>query len=135
MRLFFYGPSNPAERSRIEERLKADKLVKATELKRTKREAEAQRTVMGLKAGGTTHGMGTAGADEPELSLEDILKKSSSVEFRNGTDAIKTFSMDEKYLSEMPTCEQPDGLSAILLPYQLQVCSYDSWACSSLTWN
>lgn len=77
--------------------------------------------MMGLKSGGTTYGVGTDGPEEPEISLEDILKKSQSVEFRHGADAIKTFAMDEKYLSNMPSCDQPAALRATLLPYQLQV--------------
>jgi SWI/SNF-related matrix-associated actin-dependent regulator of chromatin subfamily A3 len=122
VKLFFYGASDPRERTRIEQGLKNDKLVKATEMKRLKKESENQRTIMGLKAGGSTYGMGLAGTNEPEIQLEDILKKSESIEFRNGTDAIKTFALDEQYLSRMPTCEQPAALKTNLLPYQLQVC-------------
>ncbi|KJK80181.1 hypothetical protein H634G_04420 [Metarhizium anisopliae BRIP 53293] len=118
--LSFYGPSNPLERTRIENSLKGDKLVKATQLNKTRKESEAQRAVMGLKAGGTTHGMGSAGPKEPEISLEDILKKSQSVEFRDGIDALKTFATDEEYLRNMPSCDQPAALKATLLPYQLQ---------------
>ncbi|KAK2606109.1 hypothetical protein QQS21_003504 [Conoideocrella luteorostrata] len=120
VRLAFYGPSNPNERARIEAGLKSDKLITATELKRTRNEAEARRRVLGLKAGGSTHGFGTVAIEEPEISLEDILKHSESVEFRNEADAIKTFAMDEQYLSQLPSCEQPTGLKATLLPYQLQ---------------
>ncbi|EFY99008.2 SNF2 family domain-containing protein [Metarhizium robertsii ARSEF 23] len=118
--LSFYGPSNPLERTRIENSLKGDKLVKATQLNKTRKESEAQRAVMGLKAGGTTHGMGSASPKEPEISLEDILKKSQSVEFRDGIDALKTFATDEEYLRNMPSCDQPAALKATLLPYQLQ---------------
>ncbi|KAF5123775.1 Helicase-like transcription factor [Metarhizium anisopliae] len=118
--LSFYGPSNPLERTRIENSLKGDKLVRATQLNKTRKESEAQRTVMGLKAGGTTHGMGSASPKEPEISLEDILKKSQSVEFRDGIDALKTFATDEEYLRNMPSCDQPAALKATLLPYQLQ---------------
>ncbi|KID70884.1 DNA repair and recombination protein RAD5B, partial [Metarhizium hybridum] len=118
--LSFYGPSDPLERTRIENSLKGDKLVKATQLNKTRKESEAQRAVMGLKAGGTTHGMGSAGPKEPEISLEDILKKSQSVEFRDGIDALKTFATDEEYLRNMPSCDQPAALKATLLPYQLQ---------------
>lgn len=77
---------------------------------------------MGLKAGGATYGMGASAIEEPEISLEDILKYSEFVGFKNGTDAIKTFSMDEKSLSEMPMSAQPAALRSTLLPYQLQVC-------------
>ncbi|KHN98198.1 SNF2-related protein [Metarhizium album ARSEF 1941] len=118
--LFFYGPINPTERARVEKRLKDDKLVKATQLNKTRREAEAQRVVMGLKGGGTDYRMGSTNPEEPEISLEDILKKSQAVDFRNGADAIKTFTVDEEYLSKMPSCGQPAALQATLLPYQLQ---------------
>ncbi|KAG6009396.1 hypothetical protein E4U54_008571 [Claviceps lovelessii] len=120
IRLAFYGPSNQRDRARIEQKLKADKLIKATELTHTRKEAEARRTMMGLTAGRSTHGFGTDGIHEPEVSLEDIMKKSQSVELGSGADAIKPFAMDEKYLSEMPSCEQPAALKATLLPYQLQ---------------
>lgn len=99
--------------------------MKATQLNKTRKESEAQRAVMGLKAGGTTHGMGSAGPKEPEISLEDILKKSQSVEFRDGIDALKTFATDEEYLRNMPSCDQPAALKATLLPYQLQVSWHD----------
>lgn len=124
IRLAFYGPSNQRDRARIEQKLKADKLIKATELTHTRKEAEARRTMMGLTAGRSTHGFGTDGIHEPEVSLEDIMKKSQSVELGSGADAIKPFAMDEKYLSEMPSCEQPAALKATLLPYQLQVCVF-----------
>ncbi|KAG6007531.1 hypothetical protein E4U21_005832 [Claviceps maximensis] len=120
IRLAFYGPSSQIDRARIEQKLKADKLIKATELTRTRKEAEAHRTMLGLKAGRSTHGFGTIGDHEPEVSLEDILKKSESVELRDGADAVRPFAMDEKYLSQMPSCEQPEALRATLLPYQLQ---------------
>ncbi|QUC22554.1 uncharacterized protein UV8b_06795 [Ustilaginoidea virens] len=120
VRLYFYGPSDSSDRSRIENKLKSDKLVKSTELKRTRREAETRRAALGLKAGGLTYGLGTNGYEDPEISLEDILKHSQSVEFRNGKDVIKTLAMDELYLSQMPYCEQPSALKATLLPYQLQ---------------
>ncbi|KAG5983371.1 hypothetical protein E4U55_000109 [Claviceps digitariae] len=120
IKLAFYGPSSQIDRGRIEHQLKADKLIKATELTRTRKEAEARRALMGLTAGRSMHGFGAPDNHEPEVSLEDIMKNSQSVELRNGTDAIKTFAMDEKYLSEMPSCEQPAALKATLLPYQLQ---------------
>ncbi|KAG5928060.1 hypothetical protein E4U42_001335 [Claviceps africana] len=120
IKLAFYGPSNQTDRARIEHKLKADKLIKATELARTRKDAESGRTMMGLKAGRSMHGFGTAGIQEPEISLEDLLKQSQSVEVRSEADAIKPFAMDEKYLSEMPSCEQPSALKATLLPYQLQ---------------
>ncbi|TWU76455.1 hypothetical protein ED733_007127 [Metarhizium rileyi] len=118
--LYLYGPSNPTERRRIEKKLREDKLLKAAQLNKTRKESEAQRATMGLKAGRTTYGMGSTGFDEPEISLEEILKKAQPVEFRNGADAIRTFAMDEEYLSKMPSSDQPTALRATLLPYQLQ---------------
>lgn len=116
-----FGPSHPAERDRIEAALKRDKLVKAGELKRTRKEAEAARKIMGLKGGGTTHGLATEVETASELSWADILNNSEVVELRKGADAIKTFAMDEAYLSKMPYFEQPMQLASTLLPYQLQV--------------
>ncbi|KAG6248389.1 hypothetical protein E4U23_002999 [Claviceps purpurea] len=120
VKLALFGPSSSIDRARIEKSLKTDKIVTATELKRTRIEAESKRTTMGLKAGRTTHGFGSAGPQEPEVSLEDILKDSESIDLRGEGDAIKPFAMDEKYLSEMPMAEQPTAVKATLLPYQLQ---------------
>ncbi|KJZ68694.1 hypothetical protein HIM_11908 [Hirsutella minnesotensis 3608] len=58
IRLFFYGPSQPTERGRIEKALKADKFVKATQLEQTRKEAEALRVALDLKGGRSTHGNG-----------------------------------------------------------------------------
>lgn len=124
VKLALFGPSSSIDRARIEKSLKTDKIVTATELKRTRIEAESKRTTMGLKAGRTTHGFGSAGPHEPEVSLEDILKDSESIDLRGEGDAIKPFAMDEKYLSEMPMAEQPTAVKATLLPYQLQVCFF-----------
>lgn len=123
IRLQFFGPSNPAERDRVEKALKADKLVKATQLKQTKKEAEALRIATGLKGGGSTHGVGGEPilADQVDLTLEDLMKKSDASQFRNGEDAIKTLAIGEDDLSKMPFAEQPAQLAATLLPYQLQV--------------
>ncbi|KAG5959526.1 hypothetical protein E4U58_004958 [Claviceps cyperi] len=120
VKLALFGPSSSIDRARIEKSLKIDKIVTATELKRTRIEAESKRTTMGSTAGRTTHGFGSAGPHEPEVSLEDILKDSESIDLRGEGDAIKPFAMDEKYLSEMPMAEQPIAVKATLLPYQLQ---------------
>ncbi|KAL6807880.1 SNF2 family N-terminal domain-containing protein [Trichoderma sp. SZMC 28013] len=119
IRLSFYGPSDPAERTRIEGALKADKFVKATQLKKTRKEAEARRVVLGLSQSISTAGIDTSQA-VPEVSLEEILQSSDAIEFRKGGDAIKTLAMGEDELSKMPQAEQPDQLKSTLLPYQLQ---------------
>ena len=123
IRLQFFGPSNPTERDRVEKALKADKLVKATQLKQTKKEAEALRIAMGLKSGTSTHGVGgePSFSAQVELTLEDLMKKSDASQFRNGEDAIKTLAIGEDDLSNMPSAKQPAQLTATLLPYQLQV--------------
>ncbi|PNP38714.1 hypothetical protein TGAMA5MH_09440 [Trichoderma gamsii] len=121
IRLSFYGPSNPEERTRIENALKADKFVKATQLKQTRKAAEARRVVLGLHQSISTAGFESDKQQGvPELSLEEILKSSDAVEFRKGGDAIKALAMGEEELSKMPQAEQPKQLKSTLLPYQLQ---------------
>ncbi|EHK22130.1 uncharacterized protein TRIVIDRAFT_28957 [Trichoderma virens Gv29-8] len=120
IRLSFYGPSDPAERTRIEAALKADKFVKATQLKQTRKDAESRRVVLGLSQRISTAGFGDSGREVPEISLEEILQSSDAVEFRKGGDAIKTLAMGEEELSKMPQAEQPSQLKSTLLPYQLQ---------------
>ncbi|KAF4954064.1 hypothetical protein FSARC_12231 [Fusarium sarcochroum] len=123
VKLFFYGPSDPGERARIEESLKRDKLVKATELKNTKKEAEARRqAAMGLTNGGSTQGLGSEllVPQKPEVTMENVLQKSEAVEMRKGGDAIKSLAIAEDELEKLPMAEQPEQLKAQLLPYQLQ---------------
>jgi SWI/SNF-related matrix-associated actin-dependent regulator of chromatin subfamily A3 len=125
IRLFLYGPSDPALRASLETRLKEDRLIKATELKRTKAEADRQRARLGLKSGSSTAGLGSsARGAQPEVRMEDLLKDSNAVDFRMADgDAIKNLAMNEDQLSQMPLAAQPDALQAKLLPYQLQVIS------------
>ncbi|KAH6895397.1 SNF2 family N-terminal domain-containing protein [Thelonectria olida] len=120
VRIFFYGPSDPAERSRIETLLKKDKLVKATELNNTRKDAEARRALMGLKSGGPGNNIGPGEVAEPEVSLETLLQNSESVEMRKGGDAIKDLAIGEEQLEQMPKADQPSQLKSQLLPYQLQ---------------
>lgn len=122
--LFFFGSSDPDERKRLEKMLKEDKLVKATELKNTRQDAEAMRKLTGLRNGGSTVGLGSEGSVELEpetISLESILKSSESIDLRKDGDAIKSLAISEKDLEDMPMAEQPDRLESTLLPYQLQV--------------
>ncbi|KAJ6444437.1 SNF2 family domain-containing protein [Purpureocillium lavendulum] len=122
IRVYFFGPSDPAARARVEKALKADKLMKATQLNQTRKEAEARRLAMGLKAGSSTQGLGgeQSGTDQTELTLEDLMKSSDATQFRQGGDAIETLAIDEEHLSKMPMASQPKELKATLLPYQLQ---------------
>ncbi|KAF4342905.1 helicase-like transcription factor [Fusarium beomiforme] len=123
IKLFFYGPGDPQERSRIEDALKKDRLVKATELKNTRKEAEARRkAAMGLVNGSSTHGVGQdlLVPQKPEITMDNVLEKSEAVEMRKGGDAIKSLAIGEDELEKLPMAEQPEQLKAQLLPYQLQ---------------
>ena len=121
VRLSFYGPSDPATRAQLEQRLKADKLLKATQLKQTKKanelQRELQRSAMGLKSNRSVAGLGQS---EPEISLEDLVQASQAINFRHGEDIAKTLAMSEEQLSNMPKAVQPEALKSQLLPYQLQ---------------
>jgi SWI/SNF-related matrix-associated actin-dependent regulator of chromatin subfamily A3 len=120
VRIFIYGTSDRASRLELEERLKKDKLVKATQLKTTRAEIDAQRA-MGLKSGRSSAGFGTTNVEpEPQISLEQLTQASQAVHVRTGDDFVNRIAMDEGVLSKMPMAEQPQGLSATLLPYQLQ---------------
>ncbi|KAF7558403.1 hypothetical protein G7046_g5754 [Stylonectria norvegica] len=122
IRLFFFGPSNAEQRAALEASLKKDKLVKATELKNTRKDAEAQRAMMGLRNGGSTVGLGSEPTIEPvpEVSLEMLLQTSEIVDLRQGGDVIKNLAVGEDQLEKMPYATQPPELQAQLLPYQLQ---------------
>lgn len=120
IRIYIYGTSDRLRRLDLENRLKRDKLVKATQLKqtRTENELQRQRPTMGLKSGMTTAGLASS---QPELEeLEQLTQQSQAVQVRTGHDLIKTMAMDEEKLSQMPMAKQPDSLRSMLLPYQLQ---------------
>ncbi|KAJ2906315.1 hypothetical protein MKZ38_002031 [Zalerion maritima] len=140
IRLYLHGPIDPAERRQVETKLKADKLVKATELNQTRKQAElhrkldqernklglgsleqetSSRSEMGLKSQGTTVGIQRPN-DEPQVSLEELHKLSQAVNFRHGSGDIVQGAMDEDALSKLPMAEQPASLKAQMLPYQLQ---------------
>lgn len=135
MRLFFYGPSDLAQRLPLEERLKKDKLIKATQLKQTRKDAENRRTITKLRNGGTTVGLGVSGEPEtgPEdTSMDQLLEKSQVLtDIREG-DAIKTLSLGQAELEAMPKAQQPHQLKSALLPYQLQVSPYMFLSASQL---
>ncbi|KAK3687472.1 helicase-like protein [Podospora appendiculata] len=118
IRIFMYGTGAPLARARLEERLKKDKLVKATELKQTRKDSELQRKAMGLKSSRAIAGLPADG--EPEVSLEQLTQVSQAVDFRSVGDLAQTLAMGEDQLSQMPATKQPEQLHAQLLPYQLQ---------------
>lgn len=125
IRIYIYGTGEHVARLQLEERLKTDRLLKATQLKQTRTAAELQRQrrEMGLKSGRSSAGLGSNGYAEPEpqLSLEQLTQVSQAVQFRTSDDIAKTIAMDEETLSKMPMAAQPPALQATLLPYQLQV--------------
>ncbi|KAH8912067.1 RAD5-like protein [Coniochaeta sp. PMI_546] len=124
IRIYIYGTADHASRLQLEERLKSDKLLKATQLKqtRTANDLQRQRQEMGLKSGRSSAGLGSNGyaALESQVSLEQLTQASQAVQFRTGDDIAKTISMDEDTLALMPRAQQPQALKATLLPYQLQ---------------
>ncbi|KAI6783378.1 uncharacterized protein J7T54_004405 [Emericellopsis cladophorae] len=126
VKLSFYGPSDATQRATIEANLKKDNLVKATQLKQTKKDAEARRRIQDLRNGGSTAGVGEAVVieDEPTVTLESLLSNSEAVNFRADKDAIKTLALSEQQLAQMPQAAQPPQLSATLLPYQLQALAW-----------
>lgn len=117
IRLILYGTADPGSRAQLEQRLKADKILKATQLKQTRpKPPETQRKAMGLKSSQT----GVGAPAEPEMTLEQLAQTSQVVHFRSGDDNLKTLAMDEDALSKLPLAEQPEALKSKLLPYQLQ---------------
>ena len=121
IKLSFFGPSDARARIQLEHALKTDKLLKATELKQTKAEAETRRKILGLKSGKASYGLGGQGEEE-QPSLNDILQGSEAVDLRSSGDGLKSLAMTEEMLSKLPMAKQPESLKAQLLPYQLQVC-------------
>ncbi|KAL1860404.1 hypothetical protein VTK73DRAFT_7359 [Phialemonium thermophilum] len=114
VRLYLYGTSNPLGRMDLEARLKKDKLLKATDMKKTREENAARRTAMSLTGSQTSYGLAA------EASFEDLTRASQAVELRPATDIVQALAMSEDQLSRMPMAAQPTSLRARLLPYQLQ---------------
>ncbi|KAI1346448.1 SNF2 family N-terminal domain-containing protein [Xylaria sp. FL0043] len=121
IRIYLYGTSDPARRLELEAKLKADKLVKATELKNTRKEAEARRALSAVakdpENGAPALGLGTSDYSQPEQA---VLEESEAMDFRAGPGALDVLNMDEATLSAMPHATQPDTIKSNLLPHQLQ---------------
>lgn len=120
IRIFIYGTADVHVRPELEERLKTDRLLKATQLKQTRKENDQKRKAMGLKSGRGTAGLPSSEPEVPEVSLEQLAQTSQAVNFRAGGDIVQTLAMGEDQLSSMPEAEQPATLRATLLPHQLQ---------------
>ena len=114
--LTLFGPSDPHLRSQIEERLKADRILKATQLKKTRMAAEVRRK-RGELVGHNTYSLND---DKNAPTVEEIALGSMLVNSHGRQDAIQTMAMDEATLERMPMASQPKKLKAELLPYQLQ---------------
>ncbi|KAI1482385.1 SNF2 family N-terminal domain-containing protein [Daldinia eschscholtzii] len=120
VRLFFYGTSDPTKRLALEERLKADRFLKATQLKATRKEAEAQRNAaMRLRCNASTVGLGTENGGQ-EQSLQELAAGSETARFRGDPRSVDVFAVDEDSLSKLPMAAQPETIKSTLLPYQLQ---------------
>jgi len=119
IRLYFYGTSDPTARLELEAKLKADKLLKAAELKQTKKEAEAQRAIAQDPSNGRpVLGLGSSDYTHPRSG---ILEGSEAVDFRADPGAIDVLNVDEATLSALPQAPQPEPIKSTLLCYQLQV--------------
>ncbi|KAJ8128974.1 hypothetical protein O1611_g4658 [Lasiodiplodia mahajangana] len=123
IRLYFYGTSDPSARLELEAKLKADKLIKASDLKNTRNEAEAQRAISRQRKNGepqnTTPALGL-GTSEYSQAHQEALEDSEAVDFRADPNALDVLNMDEATLSAMPQAAQPDAIKSQLLFHQLQ---------------
>ncbi|KAK8011253.1 hypothetical protein PG990_010218 [Apiospora arundinis] len=122
IRIYFYGTGDPTGRTKLEENLKADKLLKATQLKATRKEAEALRKSTGLKSGSSSVGLGQEAIQREEqgASLQDIVSTSEAFEVQRTDQLNNVLATGEEALEKMPMAEQPEPLKSTLLPYQLQ---------------
>ncbi|KAI2466153.1 SNF2 family N-terminal domain-containing protein [Annulohypoxylon bovei var. microspora] len=119
IRLYFYGTGDPSARLQLEEKLKADKLVKATQLKATRKDAEAQRNAaMRLRVNATTVGL-PGEVEQQGEALQELLEDSEAVKLRD-LSSVDVFAMNEDALSKLPKAHQPEAIKSDLLPYQLQ---------------
>ena len=133
VRLELYGTSDVLARAALEQRLKNDRLLKANQMKQTRKENEQRRKPLGLKSGGSGVGLGPKASPSapspgsaspgPGVSMQQLMQASQAMTFRDGEDAIQTLAMNEEQLVKLPKADQPDILRAQLLPYQLQVSS------------
>ncbi|KAK8051405.1 SNF2 family N-terminal domain-containing protein [Apiospora rasikravindrae] len=122
VRIYFYGTSDPVGRTKLEESLKADKLLKATQLKATRKEAEAVRKSTGLKSGSSSAGLGQEAIQREEqgATLQGLVSTSEAFEAQRTDQLSNVLATGEEALETMPMAEQPEPLKSTLLPYQLQ---------------
>lgn len=129
IRLYFYGTGNPSARLQLEAKLKVDRLLKATELKNTRREAEVQRAIAQEAKNDTPAlGLGSSSQSRQEpVEVIEILDDSEAVDFRADPSALDVLNMDEATLSAMPQAAQPNAIKSKLLLHQLQVRYLYAW--------
>ncbi|KAI0521262.1 SNF2 family N-terminal domain-containing protein [Xylaria bambusicola] len=120
IRLYLYGTSNTTARLELEAKLKADKLLKATQLKNTRQEAEAQRAIANESKGDESASALGLGSSDFSQSQPALLEESEAVDFRADPSALDVLNMDEAALSAMPQAPQPDAIKSTLLFHQLQ---------------
>ncbi|KAI6323733.1 hypothetical protein MCOR34_001720 [Pyricularia oryzae] len=120
-KMFIFGTSDPLARAQLENRLKNDKLLKATQLKQTKRESELRRLPLEI-TGTSTQSLKNMrpGQKNPLVAMESLIEQSQVVKARSTDDLVKSLAMDEEALSALPCADQPQELKSQLLPYQLQ---------------
>ncbi|KAK8042586.1 hypothetical protein PG994_013069 [Apiospora phragmitis] len=123
VRIYFYGTSDPVGRTKLEESLKADKLLKANQLKATRKEAEAIRRSTGLKSGSSSVGLAQEAIQREEqgATLQGLVSTSEAFEVQRTDQLSNVLATGEEALEKMPMAEQPELLKSTLLPYQLQV--------------
>lgn len=123
IRLYFYGPSDRQARLELESKLKADKLIKATDLKNSRMEAEAQRAIsqeLDNDASAPALGLGTSDYSQSQQEVQEVLEDSEAVDLRADPSALDVLNMDEATLSAMPQAAQPDEIKSSLLLHQRQ---------------
>jgi SWI/SNF-related matrix-associated actin-dependent regulator of chromatin subfamily A3 len=125
VRLDLYGTSDSAARSGLESKLKADKLVKATELNKNRLEAEARKANF-REPKTNTSATGLSTSDLP-FSHQKTLEDSEAIDFRAELGALDVLNIDEATLSTMPQASQPDAIKSPLLFHQLQVSYVSNW--------
>ena len=121
IKLYVYGTSEPSARLELENKLKATKLLKATQLKGTRLEAEARRKAsqLGFKSDSSQAGLPQE-EEGQNVPVQELLGTSQMTDTR-AEDSFKDLAMDEDALAKLPKAPQPEQLASELLPYQLQV--------------
>ena len=118
-----FGPTEPAARQRLEEKLKADRIpiqkrgiAAPKPPKKLVEETLSQRKKMGLQSS-ASHG---SSQPQAELDLQHFIQNSELFRPRDMEKFMEQWGAPEDMLAKMPMADQPVRLSSILLPYQRQ---------------